>query len=118
MEQKEERNVPWNRAIVVCVVALLCCFLWGSAFPGIKIGYEIFGIEGNQAGLQIMFAGMRFFLAGVMALVIGSVAYKRILLPKKTSWKPILHLSLLQTTLQYFFFYIHKYIAMFLYLNQ
>ena len=106
MEQKEERNVPWNRAIVVCVVALLCCFLWGSAFPGIKIGYEIFGIEGNQAGLQIMFAGMRFFLAGVMALVIGSVAYKRILLPKKTSWKPILHLSLLQTTLQYFFFYI------------
>ncbi len=91
---------------MVCVVALLCCFLWGSAFPGIKIGYEIFGIEGNQAGLQIMFAGMRFFLAGVMALVIGSVAYKRILLPKKTSWKPILHLSLLQTTLQYFFFYI------------
>ena len=106
MEQKEERNVPWNRTIVVCMVALLCCFLWGSAFPGIKIGYEIFGIEGNQAGLQIMFAGIRFFLAGVMALVIGSVAYKRILLPKKTSWKPILHLSLLQTTLQYFFFYI------------
>lgn len=106
MEQKEERNVPWNRAIVVCVVALLCCFLWGSAFPGIKIGYEIFDIEGSQAGLQIMFAGMRFFLAGVIALVIGSVAYKRILLPQKTSWKPILHLSLLQTTLQYFFFYI------------
>lgn len=106
MEPKEERNVPWNHAIVVCVVALLCCFLWGSAFPGIKIGYEIFDIEGNQAGLQIMFAGMRFFLAGVMALVIGSVAYQRILLPKKTSWKPILHLSLLQTTLQYFFFYI------------
>lgn len=106
MEPKEERNVPWNHAIVVCVVALLCCFLWGSAFPGIKIGYEIFDIEGSQAGLQIMFAGMRFFLAGVMALVIGSVAYKRILLPQKTSWKPILHLSLLQTTLQYFFFYI------------
>lgn len=106
MEPKEERNVPWNHAIVVCVVALLCCFLWGSAFPGIKIGYEIFDIEGNQASLQIMFAGMRFFLAGVMALVIGSVAYKRILLPQKTSWKPILHLSLLQTTLQYFFFYI------------
>ena len=106
MGQKEERNVPWNRTIVVCVVALLCCFLWGSAFPGIKIGYEIFGIEGNQAGLQIIFAGVRFFLAGVMALMIGSVAYKHILLPKKTSWKPILHLSLLQTTLQYFFFYI------------
>lgn len=106
MGQKEERNVPWNRTIVVCVVALLCCFLWGSAFPGIKIGYEIFGIEGNQVGLQIIFAGVRFFLAGVMALMIGSVAYKHILLPKKTSWKPILHLSLLQTTLQYFFFYI------------
>lgn len=39
-------------------------------------------------------------------MVIGSFSHKRPLFPKKTSWLPILHLSLLQTTLQYFFFYI------------
>ena len=106
MEQKTERKLVWTNAAVVCLVALLCCFLWGSAFPGIKIGYGIFDISGEQTGLQIIFAGTRFFLAGIMAVVIGSFAHKRPLFPKKTSWLPILHLSLLQTTLQYFFFYI------------
>ena len=106
MEQKTERKHVWTNTAVVCLVALLCCFLWGSAFPGIKIGYGIFDISGEQTGLQIIFAGTRFFLAGIMAVVIGSFAHKRPLFPKKTSWLPILHLSLLQTTLQYFFFYI------------
>ena len=106
MEQKTERKLVWTNTAVVCLVALLCCFLWGSAFPGIKIGYGIFDISGEQTGLQIIFAGTRFFLAGIMAVVIGSFAHKRPLYPKKTSWLPILHLSLLQTTLQYFFFYI------------
>ena len=106
MQQKTERKLVWTNTAVVCLVALLCCFLWGSAFPGIKIGYGIFDISGEQTGLQIIFAGTRFFLAGIMAVVIGSFAHKRPLFPKKTSWLPILHLSLLQTTLQYFFFYI------------
>ena len=103
MEQKTERKHVWTNTAVVCLVALLCCFLWGSAFPGIKIGYGIFDISGEQTGLQIIFAGTRFFLAGIMAVVIGSFSHKRPLFPKKTSWLPILHLSLLQTTLQYFF---------------
>ena len=106
MQQKTERKLVWTNTAVICLVALLCCFLWGSAFPGIKIGYGIFDISGEQTGLQIIFAGTRFFLAGIMAVVIGSFAHKRPLFPKKTSWLPILHLSLLQTTLQYFFFYI------------
>lgn len=33
--------------IVICVLALLCCALWGSAFPCIKIGYEWMEIEGT-----------------------------------------------------------------------
>lgn len=107
MEQnKHKRPVPWNNTVVVCITALLCCFLWGSAFPCIKIGYQIFGIAGDQPAAQIIFAGLRFTLAGILAVLIGSVIYRRLLLPKKESLRPILHLSLLQTTLQYLFFYI------------
>lgn len=48
MQQKTERKLVWTNTAVVCLVALLCCFLWGSAFPGIKIGYGIFDISGEQ----------------------------------------------------------------------
>ena len=48
MEQKTERKHVWTNTAVVCLVALLCCFLWGSAFPGIKIGYGIFDISGSR----------------------------------------------------------------------
>ena len=30
-------------------LALVCCALWGSAFPCVKIGYEMFHIEGRAA---------------------------------------------------------------------
>ena len=38
---------------VVFALALLCCALWGSAFPCVKIGYEWLAIEG--AGSQFHF---------------------------------------------------------------
>ena len=41
---------------VVFALALLCCALWGSAFPCVKIGYEWLAIEG--AGSQILFGGI------------------------------------------------------------
>ena len=28
--------------LVVCLLAVLCCLLWGSAFPSIKICYKLF----------------------------------------------------------------------------
>lgn len=31
-----------SKTWVVFVCALVCCFLWGSAFPCIKIGYSLF----------------------------------------------------------------------------
>lgn len=30
-----------TRTVVVWLGALLCCALWGSAFPCIKIGYQL-----------------------------------------------------------------------------
>lgn len=89
---------------VVCALSLLCCALWGSAFPCIKLGYEWLDIEG--AGGQILFAGYRFFLSGIFTFIIGCIVEKRFLRVKRTSLWPILRQGLLQTTLQYVFFYI------------
>ncbi|MCD8089017.1 MAG: DMT family transporter [Clostridiales bacterium] len=91
---------------VVCVLALLCCLLWGSAFPCIKIGYELFDIAGSDSGTQILFAGCRFTLAGILTVIIGSVLNRGVLLPKKTSLKYVIKLCFFQTVAQYIFFYI------------
>lgn len=38
------------------------CFLWGSAFPCIKIGYGLFGIDVSDVASIIVFAGVRFLI--------------------------------------------------------
>lgn len=91
---------------MIWLCALICTALWGSAFPCIKTGYEMFQIEAADSASQILFAGIRFFLAGILALLIGSVMNKRILLPSKRSVPKILVLSVFQTTLQYVLFYV------------
>lgn len=90
--------------VVICVLALLCCALWGSAFPCIKIGYDWMKIEGT--GSQILFAGYRFFLSGVLTFLIGCMLEKRILRMKRGSFGVIFRQGVLQTTVQYICFYI------------
>ena len=93
-----------KRTGVVAILALVCCALWGSAFPCVKIGYDLFCIE--DVGSQILFAGYRFFLAGVFTWLLGCFFEKRILTMKKSSVPYVCGQGLLQTTLQYLFFYI------------
>ena len=80
--------------------------LWGSAFPCIKIGYSLMGIASGETARQILYAGMRFTIAGVLAIVLGSILQRQVLLPRKSSIPKILWLSILQTVVQYIFFYV------------
>lgn len=93
-----------QRPAVRGMLALLCCALWGSAFPCVKTGYEWLHIE--TVGSQILFAGYRFFLAGVLTFVMGCIMEKRFLTMKKSSVPYILRQGFLQTTIQYVFFYV------------
>ena len=86
------------------ILALVCCALWGSAFPCVKIGYELFHIE--NAGSQILFAGYRFFMAGVFTFLLGCILEKRIIRMKKASIPFVFGQGILQTTIQYVCFYI------------
>ena len=91
---------------VVTVLACLCCLLWGSAIPFINLGYRLFAIPGGESASQILFAGCRFTLAGLLAVAITSVQHRRLVLPKPGSWTYVARLSLVQTITQYLFFYI------------
>lgn len=103
MDKKEKiLSKPLN----VCLLAMICCALWGSAFPCIKTGYSLFSIQGGDYFSQILFAGIRFTLAGILIIAFGSIISKKFLFPKKSSFAKISVLSLFQTILQYIFFYI------------
>ncbi len=92
---------------VVTVLALLCCLLWGSAFPCIKIGYELFEIGANDTFSQILFAGVRFTVAGALVILFSSVSAKKFLVPtERRTISRCFILSLIQTVAQYIFFYV------------
>ncbi|MCR5771115.1 MAG: DMT family transporter [Butyrivibrio sp.] len=95
----------WTRLPIVIITAIFCCTLWGSASPAIKIGYELFDIAAGDTPSRILFAGTRFIIAGIMVIIFGSLLQKKVLLPKKSSFKYILVLACFQTILQYIFFY-------------
>lgn len=101
-----DKNKFFTRRTIIVGFTLICCLLWGSAFPCIKIGYKMFEISSDSTSSQILFAGMRFLLAGIMAALAGSIAEKRLLVPKKDDIPRVCLLSLFQTILQYTFFYI------------
>ncbi len=104
MESQKETYL--KKTGVVCLLALLCCFLWGSAFPSIKIGYELFSVGAEDTWSQILFAGVRFTLAGVLVVLVSSIGQRKWIVPKKTSWGMVFCLCMLQTVIQYFFFYV------------
>lgn len=86
--------------------AFLCCFLWGSAFPVIKIGYDLWGIDGGETARIMGFAGVRFFLAGILVVLAGSLLRRRWLIPRVREIPKIFLLSLFQTIGQYVLFYL------------
>ncbi|MBF0579624.1 DMT family transporter [Erysipelotrichaceae bacterium RD49] len=84
--------------------ALFCCGLWGLAPPLIKTGYALMDIESTSSIL--LFAGLRFFLAGVM--VIGYSCFKQhhLAMPKRKDIRPVFILAFFQTFGQYVFYYL------------
>lgn len=95
-----------TRPAVVTLLACLCCLLWGSAVPFINLGYQLFAIPEGETASQILFAGCRFTLAGLLAVLIASVPRRRFVLPRPGNWGRVVRLSLVQTIAQYVFFYI------------
>lgn len=91
---------------VIILSAIFCCFLWGSAFPAVKNGYILFSIPQNDIPSKMLFAGYRFFLAGVIVLIVSKCFGRRLLELHKNNIRQIVLLGVTQTSCQYIFFYI------------
>lgn len=79
--------------------------MWGTAFPFIKVGYSAFKIEESDIGSKLIFAGMRFMLAGFMVFLFCGYQKKTADAFKKDIL-PVCSLGVVQTGLQYIFTYI------------
>lgn len=98
----------FNKKSILILCALICTALWGSAFPCVKAGYQLWQISADDAASQIVFAGGRFILAGLMALLAARFMEGNGI-PKgnrKRGLTEIVFLGVIQTALQYVFYYI------------
>lgn len=89
---------------VVAALASLCCILWGSAIPMIKTGYRLLQVDTTNTANQIVFAGIRFALAGLFVLIFASIQEKKVTLPDGKILKYAVPVCLAQTVGQYFSF--------------
>ncbi|EGT3573400.1 DMT family transporter [Citrobacter sp. ANG330] len=94
------------RKNVVWLSAAFCCLLWGSAYPAIKSGYEIFQIAADDIPSKIVFAGYRFLFAGLLLLLLAMAQRKPIGRLSSRQFRQLTLLGVTQTSLQYIFFYI------------
>lgn len=80
--------------------------LWGSAIPLIKTTYKVMQVPSDDFGLKILIAGVRFFMAGILAIFYHQFFKTKESKFSKLNLKFVIILSLVQTTFQYFFYYI------------
>lgn len=111
MDEASQKGSILKKPIVAYSLAVFCTILWGSAFPTIKLGYELFHVPQHDVPSILAFAGSRFTLAGILVLIfrfflrLKSKSENTVSLTLK-QWGQIGFLGLLQTTAVYIFFYI------------
>jgi len=91
---------------VVFLLASLSCLLWGSAYPAIKTGYAMFAIASDDIPTKLLFAGYRFFFAGILLLAMAILTRRDIFILNLTRLRQVTLLGLTQTSIQYVFFYV------------
>lgn len=94
-----------TKPYIIITFALIACFLWGSAFPSIKIGYMLFQIEKNDTYSKLLFAGYRFFISSIMIFLFCKLKGISLKLTKNNLLRVSI-LGMLQTFIQYMLFYI------------
>lgn len=85
---------------------VLCAVGWSMAHPFIKLGYQEMQIAGTDTGSKILFAGIRFFAAGLLVMLLAISQKKRIVPEKKNTWIWVILFGLVNTTFHYLFAYI------------
>lgn len=102
----------FQRPIWAAIFAFTAAFLWGWAYPLIKLGFVEFNITTEMTGSKMLFAGIRFFISGIIILSVAHIANRSFKLKERAKanilWSCLflLAFTLLNTTLHYACFYI------------
>ena len=94
-----------NKKSSTPLLAIFCAIAWAMAFPLIKIGFRSFAIAENDTASKTLFAGVRFFCAGLVIMIIAKLIGKSFKLGSAHNKLIILLFGLVNTALHYFFFY-------------
>ena len=87
------------------LLAILCALGWSLAYPFIKLGYGELQIDASDLGSKILFAGIRFFAAGLLVLAFSAVQKRKLAVTRKeVPWLTLF--ALVNTALHYLFSYI------------
>lgn len=88
------------------LIPLTVMALWGSLFPFIKIGYNAFGIDGNNIPDILMFAAFRFTVCGGLVCIFSAAKKEKLAPPKAKSIALIVAMGFFAIVLHYAFTYI------------
>lgn len=94
----------FSNKYICALSAVFCTILWGTAYPLIKLGYLDMSISSIPD--KLLFAGLRFFIAGIMVFIVCAFMRKNIFDIEKERVPKILIYSLLLTVFHYTFNYI------------
>ena len=100
-----KKTLNYSSGKVVFALAVLCAFLWGSAYPCVKLSYRLFEIASDDIPSIILLAGIRFTLAGALVLAACLTKGKGLKVPRR-QWTSIGFLAFFQTFIQYSLYYV------------
>lgn len=92
MNRISQHSFVYNTAFL----AIVACFLWSTAFAGVKIGLQYLS--------PLQFAGIRFFISGLMILLVYG-KFKEYFHAIVQHFRYVLLVAFLQTVLMYSLFY-------------
>ena len=87
-------------SLFLCLAALTCTLLWGSAIPTIRLAHSSF--DSHSLSSHLAFAGLRFLGAGLMVLMFIPKQLKNL---RRAPWLLLCICMFTQVYLQYLLFY-------------
>lgn len=101
VKNTEDKRKKYLNILLAC----LCCVLWGSAFPVLKLSFSELQIGTSDVYSKMVFAGMRFLIAAILICIYFIFTNKELPKVLKKQLPSLLLLGVFNTTLQYYFFY-------------
>jgi len=89
LEEKSKKELLLTKTWVAAFLALICSALWGSAFSGVKIGYEKFGIDASRWQDQLVLRGFVFLLQELWRLLSAVLQKRRFLYQRRKRFRKL-----------------------------